>query len=743
MNRFTYQQSVATGAPMPCSQEDFERLLDSPEVSAICQQIAELDPHAPQFEDKKGALKRRLPIIMPHAASFAGTRRLSSEATPSGLIMIDVDHLANPADVFTLQVEPFTDEQRIYFAAITPSGHGLRLIAERNIGESIEAAQLRISGACGFDEIDAVTKDLARASYMMPRSYVLFYDPEFLFTYPTVEAAQCWSVAPATIETELTESQEETTEESALPTEYKGILYSSLVDQLLILTGNAGGALRGERNTVFYAMASYMRYVCDFNADLLLAALPDFGLSLQERKATIKSALGKPRRTEMPVTLQSAIALCQQQQLQDDKNELKSRACDLPLPRLPHLLSVVCRRLPEAYRPAMVIASLPVIGALATRTRFRYLDGQVHSPSFFSCITAPCASGKSFIRKPVELLLTPINEQDVIERQKEQTYKEKLRASKNAKNQPEDPHACPRNNGVNVSVAKLLELLTYAEGRHLIGICEEMDSLIKSERAGVWSEKSDIYRLAFDNAEYSQAYRSDNSFSAKVKVYYNLMLTGTPRSMNRFFKDDTIENGLMTRTCFAQLPDTSYATMPHFDDYTAKEQAEIIRWARYLDQQSGTIQCPQVDKAIDQWQEEKRQRAIDADSHAADIIRRRSAVIGFRAGMLCYLMEEHTSKKTVSEFAVWVAEYTFRSQMEMFGDKLENEISSGLEQSTERGEAAALIDLLPREFETRDLIALKAQRGQSVKPNVVSMLLKRWRDTNRIEKLSDGHFRKL
>ena len=219
----------------------------------------------------------------------------------------------------------------------------------------------------------------------------------------------------------------------------------------------------------------------------------------------------------------------------------------MPLPELPRLLKIICRRLPADYRPAMIIASLPVLGTLATRIRFEYLDRQEQSLSFFACITAPAASGKSFIRKPLDLLLTPINEQDAIEREKEQAYKEKLRASKNSKNQPEDPHACPRNNGVAISIAKLLQLLTYAEGKHLIGIGEEMDTLVKSERAGVWSQKSDIYRLAFDNAEYGQAYMSDSSFNAHIHVYYNLLLTGTPNSMKRFFKD--LENGLATRVC--------------------------------------------------------------------------------------------------------------------------------------------------------------------------------------------------
>jgi len=809
MHRFYYQPSVSSGAPAPCTQELFEAMLDDPRVADVCRQIAALDNSAPDYDDRKGALKRQLPIAIFHAGSFSGTRRISAEATPSGLIMIDVDHLDDPRAEWERVKERLTRASEspqsskepllpstfyllpedILFCAITPSGHGLRLVAERQVGESIEDAQLRISGACGFEEIDAVTKDLARASYMMPRSYVLHYEPTYLFSYPDEEAEEYWKNAPRSegaatpsnasdresLGEQRTLNHVERSERSsegknqeqpyqnscssegassclewqpqsgveASSLSYRGIEYSSIVDQLLILTGNAGGALKGERNTVYFSLANYMRYVCDFNADLLLSVLPDFGLAVQERRSAIKSALGRPRKTEMPLIVQSAVTLCEQQRAQDELTGNAGRACDLPLPKLPRLLSTVCRRMPEAYRPAMVIAALPVLGTLATRIRFNYLDGQEHSLSFFTCITAPCASGKSFIRRPVDLLLTPINEQDELERQKEQTYMEKLRACKNAKNQPEDPHACPRNNGVNTSVAKLLQLLTYSEGKHLIGICEEIDSLTKSEKAGAWSEKSDIYRLGFDNAPYGQNNYSPNSFSGKVRVYYNLLLTGTPRSMQRFFKDETVENGLMTRTCFAQLPDTSYAPMPHFEPYTDREQQEIVGWARQLDQAEGTIRCWVVEKAIAEWLEEKRQRALDADSHAADIIRRRAAVIGFRAGMLCYLLEGRTMKPSVGKFAAWVAEYVFRNQMELFGERLELELSSNQESGTERGAAQGLIDLLPREFQKKDVIALKAKRGQSVRNGAINMLLHRWQEAGRIRKIGENRYERI
>ena len=733
---FCYQEKVNAGVPQVCTPEIWDQLIDSPEVKNICDRIAALDTTAADYADRKQALKKRLPIIIPHAASFKNNKRVSADAIPSGLAMLDVDHVESPRECFETIDKQLLSENRIYLVAITASGQGLRVIGRREQGESIEAAQMRIAEVLGIKEYDAVTKDLARASYVVPRDYILWiYEAGLFSEEERKDLLQLVSFLPA-----LPPHQEEkdTSNEEALS--YRGIPYADIVQQLMLAMGAAGGAEIGERNTVYFSLANYMRYICDFNAELLLRVLPDFGLSEQERRQAIGSAIGRPRKSQTPVIVQSAIAICERENLSPTLPS-RERASEMPLPELPRLLKLVCRRLPEDYRPAMIIASLPVLGTLATRIRFEYLDRQEQSLSFFSCITAPAASGKSFIRKPLDLLLTPINEQDAIEREKEQAYKEKLRASKNSKNQPEDPHACPRNNGVAISIAKLLQLLTYAEGKHLIGIGEEMDTLVKSERAGVWSQKSDIYRLAFDNAEYGQAYMSDASFNAHIKVYYNLLLTGTPNSMKRFFKD--LENGLATRVCFAQLPDTSFTEIPVFAPYTEAEKAEIIRWARQLDAEQGTIVCPQVGMVIADWLEAKRQQAIDADSHAMDTLRRRAAVMGFRAGMLCYLLENRKYTKTVGQFAEWVAEYVFRNQMELWGEQMEQELTGALDAMTERGAASSLLALLPKDFTTADLIRLRAHKNQSVTPTSVNSLLCRWRKLGRIDKTADAHWRRL
>jgi hypothetical protein len=468
--------------------------------------------------------------------------------------------------------------------------------------------------------------------------------------------------------------------------------------------------------------------------------LPDFGLSHQERLSTANSSVNRPRKGDIPDLLNRAIITAQATVDSDEKKDssLITHSSSLnELPPLPRVLELICRRLPESFRPAMVIASLPILGALATRVRFQYLDKQEHSFSFMSCITAPAATGKSFIRKPINLLLTPIDLQDEIERKKEEEYKDALRAAKNSKMQPTNPRACPRNNGINVSIAKLLQLLSYSDGKHLIGIGEEIDTLVKSERAGVWSQKSDIYRLGFDNAKYGQNYMSDNSFSANVPVYYNLLLTGTPGGMYRFFKD--VEDGLVTRFCFAQLPDMFGSDIPAFENYTAAEEREIIEIATRLDQVSGFISCSHIGVRIRRWLNDKRELAIREDSRAIDTLRKRAAVIGYRAGMLAYLLNNCKYDKGVGEFTSWVAEYIFQNQMELFGSKFEEVAQSQIRVKENRSQVISLLQALPEQFTRNELMALRARNKQSTN---VAMVISRWRSAGFITQVEKNTYRK-
>ena len=749
--RICIQPSISSGKPTPATWADIEAAMRDPRIQDICDQIKLLDGKDP---DELARLKKQLPIITPHACRFRGDgSRKSDNAVPSGLVMLDIDHIDDPREFFSRWIAPtLIAENKIYFVAITPSGHGLRVIAEREPEESIPAAQKRLAHYFALTEFDAVTKDLARASFLMPWSYVLYCEPLMLdFDSPEKEAVislhfaqiEAQSYTPTFLQENKSQSpaegaqplaQQDTASQSNV-TDYRGTPYADIVRELVLLLG--GEPAMGERNQFYFTLVRYIRYICNFDPDMCVRVLPDFGLSLSERCATALSSVNRPRKGDLPDLLNRAITTASH--ASEGEAHASSLIASSPnsLPALPRVLELICRRIPESFRPAMVIASLPILGALATRVRFQYLDKQEHSFSFMSCITAPAATGKSFIRKPVNLLLTPIDQQDEIERKREEEYKEALRAAKNSKMQPTNPRACPRNNGINVSIAKLLQLLAYSDGKHLIGIGEEIDTLVKSERAGVWSQKSDIYRLGFDNAKYGQNYMSDNSFSANVPVFYNLLLTGTPGGMYRFFKD--VEDGLVTRFCFAQLPDMFGADIPAFENYTQAEEEEIIDIAQTLDKAQGTIACSHVGVRIRRWLNDKRELAIKEDSRAIDTLRKRAAVIGYRAGMLAYLLNECIYTKEVGQFTSWVAEYVFQNQMELFGSKFEEVAQSQIRVRENRSQVVSLLQALPEQFTRNELMALRARNGQSTRVDVV---ISRWRSSGFITQIEKNTYKK-
>ena len=81
--------------------------------------------------------------------------------------------------------------------------------------------------------------------------------------------------------------------------------------------------------------------------------------------------------------------------------------------------------------------------------------------------------------------------------------------------------------------------------------------------------------------------------------------------------------------------------------------------------------------------------------------------------------------------------------MELWGEQMEQELTGSLDAMTQRGAATSLLELLPEEFSTGDLIKLRARKGQSVSTNSIKVLLHRWKNTGRIDKVSDGHFKRL
>lgn len=756
--------------PRLCTRAEFDRLAASERVAELCARI----------EAGETGLKRKLPAFCFHA-TFGGKARREANAVPSGLVMMDIDHIGGDARQYALallgSVRPW-----LLLLHVTPSGRGLRLVLPR-YGMGIAEAQRFWARRMGIDGYDDVVKDLARLSFAVPGKNIIYINNDlFRKDYAEINrlpAALCGGAeeeaapaaapppaaaapAPAGGDAALLPAAQpvddgalqrgenppaDTPAPVAAPAAgggmghegspapgylYRGVPAGDIARELLLRLG--GDPVEGERNTRLYAAARYLRYIADFSPARLAALLPSYGLPREEVGHIAQSACRSPRASQMPPLLARLVQEMAEASGEDGGEEAQAAPLR-EMPPMPDLFRIFVETCPPEYRAAMVLSLLPVCGTLATRVRGEYIDRTAHSPSFMTCLIAPQASGKSFTRVPVRLLLEELAQQDAVERAKEQAYMQALRKAKNASKQPEDPRALVRIVPVSISVSKLLKRLDTCEEQHLFSFSEELDTLTKSNSAGAWAQKTDIYRLAFDNAEYGQDYMSDNSYSALVRVYYNLLLCGTPGAAARFFRN--AEDGLVSRFIFLRLPDMFGAQLPKFRPLTRREQDQIRGYARQLADARNVVKTTLLKRGLALWQEEKRLAALETESAAIDTFRRRAGVIGFRAGMLANVLTAGETKNNVA-FARWVADVVLDEQCALFGRQLEEQTAEA--QKAGQRHTTNLYRLLPETFDRGELIALRLKNRQS---SHINALLARWQKSGLIERTDRNTYKKI
>jgi hypothetical protein len=356
------------------------------------------------------------------------------------------------------------------------------------------------------------------------------------------------------------------------------------------------------------------------------------------------------------------------------------------IPSLPPVIRQFVDSAPEDFKIAVAMVQLPILGALGSKLRAQYLDGQMHSPSFQVSLEAPQASGKSFMRKIAEHELAQMIEHDELQRAEEQEYDKKVREMKllnikvNKDNKDEvlgsRPESMIRYCSPKMSMTKLLMRLNAAHGLHLFAMAEEIDTVTKAFKSG-FSNYSDLLRVAFDNGPYGQDYASENSFSGIVNVYYNVLFSGTPKAMRRFYPD--VEDGLVSRVCFVTLPDQFGKPMPVWKELNEKDKAIVdINLVRLNDisiigkevQPEHIVKLDFLNKELEVWIRQQQMLAVKDDDRTRDIFCRRAALVGFRAGMLAFFLwgEHHTPaiRKNVIRYAIWVANCMLRQHLLRF-----------------------------------------------------------------------------
>lgn len=717
----------------------FREQVEGKHVADVCELITALSSH-----DSISQAKRRLPAVTWQANFPDGSVRSNGSATPTGMFILDFDHVDDPFSLYG-RVLPFLSDN-VMLAHKTPSGHGLRIVCTaflkgKTISENIAAAMEKLPGDVR-DTVDTVVKDAARLSFLVPSSYIYaIRDSIFDYNQPDdiVFSASPDNVSPGTRKIVVGNKN--------FPAELNGVKYTDIVNSMVEELG--GTPAQGVRNTTLFKLAVMLAPYVDFNAEWLKSIIPDFGLSDDEVDAVINSALKHARLNSSNKVATKVILKLQKEKTDDEEQSSKEIAQNTKNLLLPRLFKIFYQNAPDDFKVPSIFALLPVMGTVCSKIRARYIDGTMHSPSFITAIEAPQASGKSFTRKIVDLCHKTLNEKDDKYRTEEKLYNQLLKKNKNAKQQPNPPETHVRVLPPTVSIAKLLQRMDMSKGLHLFSFSEEMDTLIKTNSAGAWSSKTDIYRNAFDNAVFGQDFMSDNSYSAVLQVFYNLLVCGTPKSFQKMFKN--VEDGLVSRICFVRLKDQFGKKMPKWKEMSDKDKVYIINTCNEIDEKFNiddknvihdeyVVDMSKQNKRLEKWLEEQRIKSVENDDRVRDIFRRRAAVIAFRTSMLAKFLLEYENEKyrtqDLNDFMIFIANYTLETQISMWGKAMENSI----ETSKQANLCNNVYSSLPETFEKSDLEALLHKQGRKTP---VKVILSVWRRENLIKDIEKNHYKKI
>ena len=667
--------------------------------------------------------KKELPVWLPLAACFKNGTRKAEDAMPSGLYFLDIDEKGLTEDLWTKVWEENLIEafRIVYFAE--SAGGGTHIWAWRTPGLTIEEDIQKLASRLGVSYDSHVT-DLARCCFMVSEQYVKLLDPVVFEASPNPLQIDG---ATKTDDQKLPLPLERAGEEAS----YKGIAYEKIVQALLWKLGYGDAPAEGERNTALYTMSRYLRFICDFDEQKLFQILPHWGLSDHEVLSTIKSAVSSVRPTDMPSQMKevlSSLGAAQESGIEEADESTVTPVDN----ELPGFLQDLSDHAPEEFKEATLIAAMPMLGTLATGIRAKYRDGKLNSPSFIVDIEAPQATGKSFVDSEFELLMDPIIKQDEVEWQKEIAYS---LAKKNGE-EVENPCSQIRIIEPNIGVSAFLERALYAKGKHLFTYAPEIETVLKNNKGGAWTEKNDLFRLAYDNKPWGQHRISKDSFSGKVTLYYNMVMCGTPNKCRAFFAD--AESGLVSRVTPVVLPDMVGAKMPHFKAWSKDEEEKVKRQCLCLMDEEGEVELPLINQAIEEWDEGKRQEYLQTLRYSLDVLRRRAALNGFRAGIIAYLLEGRKETERAIKFAVWYAERCLHYQLLIYGDKIDALHNNTLSPQASKGNIRYL-DALPKEFTKENLVNMRLANNESP---VVKTIIHRWVKEAKIEKIGTNLWQK-
>ena len=410
------------------------------------------------------------------------------------------------------------------------------------------------------------------------------------------------------------------------------------------------------------------------------------------------------------------------------KNLLAAKASTTPLSQFPvDQLPIGLRDslsgVSEDARVPALFTALPLAATYADGVKAIYCDGDETPMALMSIIIGEQASGKGVCRRIEGVWAKKMDKDDEVPREQEAWFQQNK-----GKKGVIDPKPCIRHIGDTISKSALMRRQLCADGHTMYMFSEELGSM-----KSVWRFFGDYFRKSFDQSEVGQDYITATSGVTHAKL--NFSGCCTQNIFQKFFTDDNIEDGSSSRMMLAKMPDTSFAPISQHHGYTEEEQANIQEAVKLLEQSHGVLDLPRLREAFGEWLEGKRQLALANADRVMDVYRRRSAVIGFRCGVIFHILEQtEEESEACIRFAKAVADYALAMQMEMFGLRLDKQQQANEAIPVYKTRNTVLFEQLPDQFTFFDA---SRERGDGASNDTIRKMISRWTKRGLCKKL-DG-----
>ena len=446
------------------------------------------------------------------------------------------------------------------------------------------------------------------------------------------------------------------------------------------------------------------------------------------------------------------------------------------LPRMPLGVRDSIEAAGKALAMPVITAICPCIGALATGVVLD-VHGQKKGLNLIAYIAGDPASGKGSIDPLMDAWMCEVKAVDKMYQDQEDEWRAKMRASKNKKEQPEEPKLPVRFITLNNTVANLAERLANVVGKHAFSFTPEADTVAQKWKSSV-SDFSVMLRQSYDGSRYDREARSPEAVNVHIEhLLWNVTMCGTPDALYRVVTNYT--DGFQSRIALARTPDNTFWQLEDKPNVLTPKQEERIRQvAHLLPLMQGEIVLPKLETKGREWLEKIRLETMMNDDRVKARQRIRICVTTQRMVcclMLCKVCEQLIQKHGLNGAEVqlkqnpnlWkemllkaqtpqmlgtydvIADSLMENALYFFRHRIENAFNSRdyagkSNQRQKSGKNDTIFQRLDQQFSFEQAMQQSvAIKGADVTNNSVRQMLKNWRKQGLIDLTNDGKYRKL